>query len=231
MAGSDLPQHIAFVLDGNRRWAKAQGFSTLEGHMEGMKNIENISNWCMDRGVKYLTMYAFSTENWNRSAEELDYLFNTVFVTGFNTYMQRLIDLGVKVRVFGEIDRFPQKMQDSIKNMLEKSKDNTGLNMNFCLNYGGRTEIVRAIKNIIKEGIEADAITDETVAQHLYSAGMPDPDLMIRTGGEHRLSGFLLWQMAYAELYITPVALPGFTKENFNEALEWYAGRDRRYGK
>lgn len=232
MASSELPQHIAFVLDGNRRWAKAQGLSALEGHMQGMRNIENIAEWCMETGVKYLTMYAFSKENWDRSAEELDYLFNTVFVTGFNNYVQKLIDRGVRINVFGEIDRFPAKMQEAIRAMLTKSQANAGeLVMNFCLDYGGRSELVRAVQDIVREDIAVDEIDEKVIAGHLYSAGIPDPDLMIRTGGEHRLSGFLLWQMAYTELYFPSVALPAFSRTDFDAALEWYASRDRRYGK
>ncbi|MDD5606130.1 MAG: polyprenyl diphosphate synthase [Patescibacteria group bacterium] len=231
MAGNDLPQHIAFVLDGNRRWARAQGLPTLEGHMRGMENIENIAQWCIEKDIKYLTMYAFSTENWDRSPEELDYLFNKVFVTGFRTYMERLAKENVKINIFGEIERFPEKMRAAIKQMVADSQNNTGLNMNFCLDYGGRAEIIRAVKNIVQEGIVPEKIDEAVIANHLYSAGMPDPDLMIRTGGEHRLSGFLLWQMSYTEFYFPQICLPGFTKQDFEEALEWYASRDRRHGK
>lgn len=230
MAG-DVPQHIAFILDGNRRWARSQGLPTLQGHMKGMDRVEDLAKWCNDAGVKYLTVYAFSTENWDRTQEELNYLFNQVFDKGFSERFPKFKAENIKVNVFGELDKFPEKMQKGIRNLIEETKDCTGLVFNICLNYGGRTELVRAIKKIVEERIPTGKIEEKTVSDRLYSAGMPDPDLMIRTGGEHRVSGFLLWQQAYTELYFPKVFLPGFTKQDFDEALEWYATRERRYGK
>ena len=227
----DVPRHIAFILDGNRRWAKAQGLPTLHGHMKGMDRVEDLAKWCSDAGVKYLTAYAFSTENWNRTQEELGYLFNEVFDKGFSEKFPKFKAENIRVNVFGELAKFPEKMQKGIRNLVEQTKDCTGLIFNVCLNYGGRTELIRAIKKIMEEGIPVSEIDEKTVSEHLYSAGMPDPDLMIRAGGEHRVSGFLLWQQAYTELYFPKAFLPGFTKQDFDEALEWYATRERRYGK
>lgn len=193
--------------------------------------MEDIAKWCKDAGIKYLTVYAFSTENWNRSQAELDYLFNEVFDKGFSEKFPKFKKENIKVNIFGELERFPEKMQQGIRNLAEQTKDCTGLIFNVCLNYGGRAEIVRAIRQIVEEDIPASEIDEKTVSSHLYSAGMPDPDLMIRAGGEHRLSNFLLWQQAYTELYFPKTFLPGFTKQDFDEALEWYANRERRYGK
>lgn len=226
-----VPTHISFVLDGNRRWAKQQGLPIWEGHRRGLDAVFEIIRWCSEAGVKYLTTYAFSTENWNRTPGELDYLFNIVFRQGFKKYLPKLIEDNVKVNLFGQSERFPGGMRASIREMLEKTAGNAGLVWNVCLDYGGRAEITRAVKDIVSTGISAEDITEQTVAEHLFSAGMPDPDLMIRTGGEQRMSNFLLWQHAYTELYFPKIYLPGFAKADFDAALEWYANRDRRYGK
>jgi undecaprenyl diphosphate synthase len=226
-----VPTHISFVLDGNRRWAKRQGLPTLEGHLQGLDAVFNVIRWCQEAGVKYLTTYAFSTENWNRAPEELDYLFNVVFQHGFQRYTPQVVASNVRVNLFGDIKRFPKGMQDSIVSMLERTTDNTGLIWNVCLDYGGRAELVRATQKIVEAGMRPEDITEEVISSNLFSAGMPEPDLMIRTGGEHRISNFLLWQQAYTEFYFPETGLPGFTKEEFDKALEWYASRDRRYGK
>ncbi len=228
---SQIPTHISFVLDGNRRWAKAQGLPTLEGHLRGMENVMNIGEWCGEAGIKYLTVYAFSTENWNRGEEELAYLFGTVFTKAFAEKFELLNQRNVKVNVFGQLERFPETMRKGLENLMEKTKTNTGLVFNICLDYGGRAEITKAVREIVGGGIAADEVTEQMVSDHLFSAGMPDPDLMIRTGGEHRLSNFLLWQHAYTEFYFPQVFLPAFSKKDFDDALEWYANRDRRYGK
>jgi len=228
---TQIPQHISFVLDGNRRWAKAQGLPTLQGHLKGLDAVFRIIQWCDEVGVKYLTTYAFSTENWDRTPKELDYLFNIVFQQGFNKYTPQLVANNVKVNLFGSWDKFPQGMRDSIRRMIEQTANNTGIVWNVCLDYGGRAEIIRAVKQIIEQGQRVEDVDDQLIANNLFSAGMPDPDLMIRTGGEHRVSNFLLWQQAYTEFYFPEVGLPGFTREEFDKALEWYASRDRRYGK
>lgn len=226
-----LPQHVAFILDGNRRWARAQGVSALVGHMKGMEVLVDIVKWCAEKKIPYLTAYAFSVENWERPQDELDYLFNQVFDKAFRHHFKELIKNNVKINVFGDISKFPENVQEGVRSISEESRDNTGLVFNVCLNYGGRAEVTRAVKEIVKEGIPPDQISEEVVSDHLYSAGMPEPDLLIRTGGEQRISGFLLWQLAYTELYFPAVGLPGFTKEKFEEALEWYASRDRRHGR
>jgi undecaprenyl diphosphate synthase len=228
---NQIPQHISFVLDGNRRWAKAQGLPTLEGHLRGMENLMNIAQWCGEVGVKYLTVYAFSTENWNRAEEELAYLFGTVFTKAFAEKFDLLNEKNVKANVFGGLERFPEDMRRGMERLIDSTKANTGLVLNICLDYGGRSEITQAVKKIVEKGMSSEEITDQTIADQLFSAGMPDPDLMIRTGGEHRLSNFLLWQHAYTELYFPEVYLPAFSKKDFDEALEWYANRERRYGK
>lgn len=179
--------------------------------------------------MKYLTTYAFSTENWDRAAEELNYLFGVIFPMGFKKYLPKLLENNVKVNLFGQLDKFPAGMQASVKEMLEQTANNTGLVWNVCLDYGGRAEIARAVKKLVEAGVSD--VTEDTIGEQLFSVGMPDPDLMIRTGGEQRMSNFLLWQQAYTELYFTKVGLPGFTREEFYKALEWYASRERRYGK
>ncbi len=228
---TQVPQHISFVLDGNRRWAKAQGLSTLEGHLRGMENLMSIAQWCGEADIKYLTVYAFSTENWNRGEEELAYLFGTVFTKAFAEKFDLLNEKNIKVNIFGELQRFPEKMRRGIEKVIDTTKTNTGAVLNICLDYGGRAELIRVAKKIVEAGMAPEDITEQTIADQLYSAGMPDPDLMIRTGGEHRLSNFLLWQHAYTELYFPEVYLPAFSKKDFDEALEWYASRERRYGK
>jgi len=226
-----IPRHISFVLDGNRRWARSSNLSTLEGHLRGLDAVFNIIQWSQDVGVEYLTTYAFSTENWNRTSEELGYLFGMVFEQGLKRYLPTLIKNNVRVNLFGQLERFPQGMRVGVEDMLRKTAQNTGLVWNLCLDYGGRAEIVRAIKRLVIAGVPVEEIDEQTVADQLYSANMPDPDLMIRTGGEQRLSNFLLWQHAYTEFYYPEVGLPGFTRQDFDAALQWYARRDRRFGK
>lgn len=227
----DIPQHIAFILDGNRRWAKDRGLPAWQGHLKALDTLDELVYWCRETGVKYLTVYAFSTENWGRPEEELGHLFGEVLTEGVTEKFPRLHEQNIRVNVLGRLDRFPPKMQTAIGDIIEKTKSNTGLVFNWCLDYGGRSELVRAGQEITRQQIPADQITEDIVSAHLYSAGVPDPDLVIRTSGEQRLSGFLLWQNAYAELYFPKVYFPAFTKTDFDEALTWYAGRDRRYGK
>ena len=199
--------------------------------MRGMDNVENIVDWCIEYGIGYLTVYAFSRQNWDRTPDELNYLFGTVFNKAFSEKFHLFHEKNVKVNLFGHLDRFPKKMQEGIADLVEKTKANTGLVFNVCLDYGGREEITEAVQKIVREQTPVEMITPELIADNLYSAGMPDPDIMIRTGGEHRLSNFLLWQHSYTEFYYPTKYLPEFTKEDFIQALEWYADRDRRYGK
>lgn len=199
--------------------------------MQGMENLEQVLDWCGEVGVKYVTTYLFSTENWGRNEQELYYLFNNVFTRAFKEKFPRLIEQNIKFNIFGEIDKFPVGMQQGLTELMEKTRNNTGLVWNACLNYGGRAELVRAVRQIVATGTTVDQITEQTIADNLYSVNIPDPDLVIRTSGEHRLSGFLLWQNAYAELYFPKVFFPAFSKDDFMSAIEWYANRERRYGK
>lgn len=228
-----VPAHIAIILDGNGRWAKAKGLPRKAGHVQGAKNVEKICEEAYKLGVQYLTVYAFSTENWNRPQDEVDALMQLL-----RNYMKTCLKTAEKnnmcVRVIGDKTRLADDIRESIAQLEEASKDNTGLHFQIALNYGSRDEITRAVKKIAKR-IEAgelscDDITEEVIEGELDTAGIPAPDLMIRTSGEQRISNYLLWQLAYAEFYFTPVPWPDFTKEELVKAIESYQSRDRRYG-
>ena len=224
-----IPQHVAIILDGNGRWAKAKGMPRNYGHVQGAKNVERICEEAYNMGIKYLTVYAFSTENWKRSKDEVDAL-----MTLLRNYMKTCVKTAkknhMKVRVIGDKTGLAQDIQDSIANLEEESKDQNGLNFTIAINYGSRDEIRRAVTKIVEEGIRPEDITEETISDHLDTAGIPDPDLLIRTSGEQRLSNFLLWQLAYTEFYFTDVHWPAFTKEELIKAIEQYNKRDRRFG-
>lgn len=229
-----VPRHVAIILDGNGRWAKAKGLPRTAGHTAGAKNVEVVCEEAYNLGVEYLTLYAFSTENWNRSAEEVGALMNLL-----DSYLKNCLKTAKKnnmrIRVIGDIRRLDASMQDKIHRLEEESAVYTGLNLTIAINYGSRDEIVRGVKRMV-EDVEAgrltvDAITEETISSHLDTADLPDPDLMIRTSGEQRLSNYLLWQLAYAEFYFTPVAWPDFHGEELKKAIAAYESRDRRYGK
>lgn len=224
-----IPQHVAIILDGNGRWAKAKGMPRNYGHVQGAKNVERICEEAYNMGIKYLTVYAFSTENWKRSKDEVDAL-----MTLLRNYMKTCVKTAkknhMKVRVIGDKTGLAQDIQDSIAKLEEESKDQDGLNFTIAINYGSRDEIRRAVTKIVEEGIRPEDITEETISDHLDTAGIPDPDLLIRTSGEQRLSNFLLWQLAYTEFYFTDVHWPAFTKEELIKAIEQYNKRDRRFG-
>lgn len=224
-----IPQHVAIILDGNGRWAKAKGMPRNYGHVQGAKNVERICEEAYNMGIKYLTVYAFSTENWKRSKDEVDAL-----MTLLRNYMKTCVKTAkknhMKVRVIGDKTGLAQDIQDSIANLEEESKDQDGLNFTIAINYGSRDEIRRAVTKIVEEGIRPEDITEETISDHLDTAGIPDPDLLIRTSGELRLSNYLLWQLAYTEFYFTDVPWPDFSKEELEKAIEQYNSRDRRYG-
>ena len=224
-----IPQHVAIILDGNGRWAKAKGMPRNYGHVQGAKNVERICEEAYNMGIKYLTVYAFSTENWKRSKDEVDAL-----MTLLRNYMKTCVKTAkknhMKVRVIGDKTGLAQDIQDSIAKLEEESKDQDGLNFTIAINYGSRDEIRRAVTKIVKEGIRPEDITEETISDHLDTAGIPDPDLLIRTSGEQRLSNYLLWQLAYTEFYFTDVPWPAFTKEELWKAIEKFNSRDRRYG-
>ena len=229
----NLPKHIAIIMDGNRRWAKDRGLTTKDGHKAGSKNLENIALFCNEIGIKYLTVYAFSTENWKRTKEEVSAL---MFILKANLdSMLRKTDLkNIKIRVIGEKENIPKDIQKKIDNLIEKTKNNTGLVLNIAFNYGGRAEIVHACKIIaekVKNGdLQLNDINENTISENIYTANQPDPDLMIRTSKELRTSNFLPWQLTYSEFYFPDKHWPEFDKEDLMKAIEEYQNRNRRFG-
>ncbi len=228
-----MPNHIAIIMDGNRRWAKAQGRNTGEGHKEGAKNLEKIVRYANKIGLKYITVYAFSTENWKRTKEEVNGLM-VLFKTYLDDYAKRADTENIKVNIIGDISAFKKDLQASMLRCMERTKDNTGVVFSIALNYGGRAEIVRAMQNIaakVKEGkINVESIDESVISNHLYTVGLPDPDLIIRTSNELRLSGFLIWQASYSEFYFTDINWPDFDEQQLDKAIEEYQKRNRRFG-
>lgn len=227
-----VPNHIAIILDGNGRWAKKRGMPRSFGHVKGCENLEDICEVAKELGVKYLTVYAFSTENWKRSKEEVDGLMKL-----FRNYLKKCIKISQKnnmrVKVIGDITAFDSDIQESIERLEDFSKDFTDLHFQIALNYGSRDEITRAVNRMLedqKAGKLETPVSEDTISGYLDTAGLPDPDLMIRTSGELRLSNYLLWQLAYSEFYFTDVPWPDFKKEELVKAIEKYNERDRRYG-
>lgn len=226
-------RHIAFIMDGNGRWANKRLLPRHLGHKEGIQRVIEIADACYDLGIECMTLYAFSTENWNRPKEEIDHLFN-YFEEFFDQNSEKMIDKDVKVRVMGDISRLPSSTRDKINEVIEKSKDNKRFVLNICLNYGARQEIVRATQQIalkVKEGsLNVDDINIDMFKDYLYSKDLPEVDLMIRTSGEERLSNYLLYQVAYSEFIFTKTYWPDFKKEKLYECLKEYEMRDRRFG-
>lgn len=233
MEEKNIPQHVAIILDGNGRWAKKRFLPRNMGHAQGAKVVEQICEDAYNLGIKYLTVYAFSTENWKRPEDEVKTLMKLL-----DKYLKNCLERSKKnnmrVRVIGDISQLNQKLQNQILELEEKSADCTGLTFTVALNYGGRDELVRAIKkmtNDVKNGkLDSDHISEEIFSNYLDTKGIPDPDLMIRTSGEQRISNYLLWQLAYTEFYFTDVLWPDFNKKELEKAIAYYAGRDRRYG-
>src|SRR5512139_2097148 len=224
-----LPQHVAIIMDGNGRWAISRGLPRLAGHKAGTENLRRVIRATVEFGVKYLTIYAFSTENWGRPPEEvkgLMYILEDVI----DRELGELHKEGVQLRHIGRLERLSPALQKKVLAAVELTKANDRLVLNVAFNYGGRDEIVQAIQRMMKDGIAPEQVTDELVSQYLYTAGVPDPDLIIRTSGELRVSNFLIWQGAYAELYSTPTYWPDFDKQEYRRALETYVQRERRYG-
>lgn len=229
----NIPQHVAIILDGNGRWAKSKGMPRNYGHTAGAKNVEVICEDAYNLGIKYLTLYAFSTENWNRPDSEVEALMKLL-----NTYLKNCIKRAnkndMRVRVLGDISRLDEKFQNTILELEEATKENAGLNLQIALNYGSRDEMIRAMKKMVadydEKKLSIEDITEEKFAGYLDTKGIPDPDLMIRTSGEQRLSNYLLWQLAYSEFYFTSVPWPDFDKKELEKAIEVYNQRDRRYG-
>lgn len=228
-----IPQHIAIILDGNGRWAKKRGMPRNYGHMQGAKNVEQICQDAGDLGVKYMTVYAFSTENWKRSAEEVAGIMNILrqYLKSFKTHVKR--DM-LTVRVIGDRSKLADDINELIDELWEMSKDHQGLTLTIALNYGSRDEMTRAVRRLASDvqrgALEPEEIQESVFASYLDTEYMPDPDLLIRTSGEQRLSNYLLWQLAYTEFYFTDVNWPDFSKEDLIQAIRYFNGRDRRYG-
>lgn len=227
------PKHVAIILDGNGRWATARGRERTYGHQIGADNVTTIVRKASALGIERLTLYAFSTENWKRPQPEVSFLME-LFKTYLLAKLRELMDEGVVLRIVGEKSALSEGLRKEIEACEEETKNNTGLVLNMAINYGSRDEIVHAVRQIAQKAkageLSPDAITEETIASHLYESDAPDVDLLIRTGGESRISNFLLWQISYAELYFTPVLWPDFTPEELEKAVDWFAGRDRRFG-
>ena len=225
-----LPRHVAIIMDGNGRWALSRGLPRLAGHKAGTENLRRIIRASVEFGVKYLTIYAFSTENWGRPPEEVQGLM-FILEDVLNRELAELHKEGVQLRHIGRLERLAPNLLEKVLDAIELTKNNDRLILNVAFNYGGRDEIVHAIQNIIKDGIPPEEVTEALVSRYLYTAGVPDPDLIVRPSGELRVSNFLIWQGAYSELYVTPKYWPDFDKEEYRRALEAFASRDRRYGK
>lgn len=224
-----IPAHIAIIMDGNGRWALARGLPRLAGHRAGTENLRRIIEACIEFGVKYLTLYAFSTENWGRPVEEVQGLMR-ILEDVIDRELQQLHDQGVQLRHIGRLDGLKPILRQKVLQAVEYTRNNDRLILNVAFNYGGRDEIMCAIKRIIEDSIPKDAITDELISRYLFTAGVPDPDLIIRTSGELRGSNFLIWQGAYSEWYFTPTYWPDFDKEELRKAIIEYSHRERRYG-
>jgi undecaprenyl diphosphate synthase len=231
---NNLPKHIAVIMDGNGRWAKGKGAARIFGHRNAIQAVKDVTEGCGELGIKYLTLYAFSTENWGRPKEEVDGLME-LLVNTLQKEIKTLHENQVKLQTIGDIDHLPVDCQNNLAKAKEATRNNSGLILQLALNYSGRWEIVEAAKKLaeeIKKGlIQPGEIDENYFAQHLQTAGVPDPELLIRTSGELRISNFLLWQMAYTEIFITPTLWPDFRKENLYEAICAYQKRERRFGK
>lgn len=227
---TDEITHIAFILDGNRRWAKSKGLPTFEGHRKGYNQLKDISRACFDKDIKYVTAFIFSTENWNRSEEEVSYLMDLALKM-FKRDLKEIDKDNIRIKVLGFKDRIKPAIVKAIAEAEELTKANTGGQLNICFNYGGQAEITQAVRQIVESGMEAKEITEETIKQNLFTADVPAPDLIVRTSGEQRLSNFLLWDSAYAELMFVPETWPDFNLESLDKVLNDFANRSRRFGK
>ncbi len=224
-----VPQHVAIIMDGNGRWALSRGLPRLAGHRAGTENLRRVIEACVEFGIQYLTLYAFSTENWGRPVEEVRGLMR-ILEDVIDRELAELHKNGVQLRHIGELDRIKPSLKRKVLEAIEMTKENSRLVLNVAFNYGGRDEILWAIRNMIEDGVAAENVTFELVNQYLFTAGSPDPDLIIRTSGELRGSNFLIWQGAYAEWYFTPIFWPDFGKEELRTAIEEYSQRERRFG-
>ena len=231
----DIPKHIVLFPDGNRRWAKQRGLPPVEGHKEGYKNLLRFCDWCKNKDVKVLTAFGFSTENWNRSKEEVDYLMK-LFEKGLSEYFKKHKNDkpgergSVRVRIIGQKERLPESLQKTIAEVEKFTENNKDLQLNLAVSYGGKWDILQAIQKIVKDDVPAEKITEELFEKYLSTTVLPNPDLIIRVGGEMRLSNFVLWQAAYSELYFCKKFWPDFTEKDLDEALEEFSRRQRRFG-
>ena len=223
-------KHIAIIMDGNRRWAKERMLPSMMGHKKGVDALKKTARACSDFGVKYLTLYAFSTENWNRKKEEVDFLMD-LLATTLKNELKELNENNVKMNYIGNLSQLNRNLQNILMDSVETTKNNTGVVLTVAINDGARDEIVNAVKNIVKDGIEADKIDSVLISNYLYTKNIPDPDLLIRTSGEKRISNYLLWQIAYSEIYITNIYWPEFDKNALAGAIKEFATRQRRWGK
>lgn len=234
MNESNMPKHIAIIMDGNRRWARKKGLDIKQGHKEGAKTLEKIVRYANKIGLQYITVYAFSTENWKRTADEVGALM-LLLQNYLDDYSKRADTENIKVKVLGDITALSEGMQKSIKRCMERTKNNTGVTFNIALNYGGRDEIVKAMQNIakrVKENeLEIEEITEEVISNSLYTKGEPDPEIVIRTSGELRTSNFLPWQIVYSEFIFINKNWPDFTQEDLDDAIRTYQRRNKRLGK
>jgi undecaprenyl diphosphate synthase len=224
-----IPTHIAIIMDGNGRWAISRGLPRLAGHRAGTENLRRVIEACIEFGIDYLTLYAFSTENWGRPVEEVTGLMR-ILEDVIDRELQELHDQGVQLRHLGRLDRLSPALRKKVLDAVEFTKNNHRLILNVAFNYGGRDEIVCAVQHMIEDGVKAEQVTSELISQYLFTAGVPDPDVIIRTSGELRGSNFLLWQGAYSEWYFTPTYWPDFDKEELRKALIEFGRRERRYG-
>ena len=230
---SGYPEHIAIIMDGNRRWARSKGLEVKEGHKKGAETLEEIANYCNEIGIKYLTVYAFSTENWKRSKEEVATLM-LILKNALKEFSKRAETNNIKLKVLGDITALEDGLQKSILNAIDRTKDNTGLTVNIAFNYGGRDEITKAVKKIatkVKNNeLNIEDINEDLISNNLYTVGQPDPDLLIRTSGEIRTSNFLPWQLVYSEFCFVEKNWPDFNSEDLLEAIKVYQSRNRKFG-
>jgi undecaprenyl diphosphate synthase len=228
-AKASLPQHVAIIMDGNGRWARQRNLPRIAGHKAGTDNLRRILRACVEKNIKILTLYAFSTENWSRPQEEVSGLMNILDMV-IDRELAELDKNGVQIRHIGRTDRVPENLQKKIKSAVERTSHNDKLILNVALNYGGRAEIVDAVRAMAADGLNLEYINEDTISRYLYTSGLPDPDLIIRTSGEYRISNFLIWQAAYAEYYVTDTFWPDFDENELQKAIEHYNNRERRFG-
>lgn len=222
-------KHLAVIMDGNRRWAKDNGLPSFEGHRQGYDKMKEVGQWCIDRGITTLTVYAFSTENWNREEVEVNYLMDLLY-KAVTTEVEEFNKRGIRLKIIGTRERLSEKLVKAIAEAEERTQNNDKGTLNICLNYGGRLEIVDAVKKIIAKGIPVDQITEKTISENIWLAGQDDPDLIIRTSGEQRLSGFLTWESVYSEFLFIDKHWPAFSEADLDAAINDYNNRHRRFG-